>query len=284
MPRTERCHSTFIPSDDCDWEPLGCEPVHKYAATCGTPSVNAGRPLYREDSCGMTDQQQDDEPSRSSGPESADREGSRRDDRQPLVGQDVNQSQNRGGTNVVGPVRDAGDEVPSGPLAGGNIDQSGNTGGVNVVGSTFRDLVMHPNKVSWWVKAPVIIGLLALIVSLIVGWEQIARFFDPLERQPPAATATIVNTGVEGATLAYPGPDDSPGSKVSSGGFREGQSVEIICQVPDGRLISDDAYPGGPASSSVWDRVQSTGAPLYVPDIYTDLPKGEVPPVGVPIC
>ncbi len=163
------------------------------------------------------------------------------------------------------------------------VDQSGNRGGTNAF--ALRDIIFNPSKISWWVKAPVIIGLLTLLLAAVVAKDEILNLFDSAAHRPPAAYATIVNTGQDGATFAYPGPDNSEGSKVANGGWREGQRVGILCQVTNGRPISDPAYPGGAVTSTVWDRVQSTGGPMYIPDIYTNLPKGDDhPPNGIPAC
>jgi hypothetical protein len=106
------------------------------------------------------------------------------------------------------------------------------------------------------------------------------------ERDTPTAIAQIVNTGADGFVYAYAGPDDSEESTKSNGTWPEGESVTIVCQERAGRIISDPAYPGGPVSSPVWNRIASPGPPTFIPDIYTNLPKAtdDKPPAGLPTC
>jgi hypothetical protein len=106
----------------------------------------------------------------------------------------------------------------------------------------------------------------------------------PGVRETPVATAKIVNTKPEGYLYAYPGPDNSDQSKRPNGTWKEGQTVTVVCQERHGRPISAPPYRGHPTTSTVWNRIQWPHE-MWVPDIFTDLPKTtDKPPRGLPTC
>jgi len=95
---------------------------------------------------------------------------------------------------------------------------------------------------------------------------------------PKTWAAKIVNTyseeqrrfrGVVAARSPYvPGRADR--------GYPEGTVIYVICQVHDGRLVTDEVS-GQKLSSTVWNK---TTDDVWIPDIYSDLPKGsgDLPP------
>jgi hypothetical protein len=146
-----------------------------------------------------------------------------------------------------------------------------------------------------WAKADIIAALGLLIAALtylgIDVWPggtadppPSGQGPTPGVRKTPVATAKIVNTKPEGYLFAYPGPDNSDQSKKPNGTWKEGQTVTVVCQERHGRPISAPPYPGHPTTSTVWNRIQWPHE-MWVPDIYTDLPKTtDKPPAGLPTC
>ncbi|GAB2928675.1 hypothetical protein GCM10027280_15160 [Micromonospora polyrhachis] len=100
----------------------------------------------------------------------------------------------------------------------------------------------------------------------------------PKSPVPKTWPAKIVNTyseeqrrfrGVVAARSPYiPGRADR--------GYPEGTVIYVICQAHDGRLVADEVS-GRQLSSTIWNR---TTDDVWVPDIYSDLPKGtgDLPP------
>lgn len=92
----------------------------------------------------------------------------------------------------------------------------------------------------------------------------------------------MVNTwnGHQFIGVPVPRPDTNLG-RINGPG--EGDVVQIVCQVRDGRLVTDQLINDKQESSKVWDRVTDG---YYISDLYTDLPKvtGSKPPPGVPTC
>lgn len=97
-------------------------------------------------------------------------------------------------------------------------------------------------------------------------------------------SAVIQNTWDSGSqslvgVYKYPRADSNEG-RVNGPG--EGAAIQVVCQVLDGRLVTDTPYKDRPTSSTVWNRLADG---YYVSDIYTSLPKqpGQLAP-GVPAC
>lgn len=77
----------------------------------------------------------------------------------------------------------------------------------------------------------------------------------------------------------FPSPNSSDG-KVDGPG--ESQTVVVVCQVLDGRRVTDTEYRDRPTSSTRWDQLANG---LFISDIYTNLPKPEGQPApGLPEC
>ena len=92
-----------------------------------------------------------------------------------------------------------------------------------------------------------------------------------------AVAARTANTQGEGV-YAYTGPD----GRCRSGFLGEQMPISVVCQVLHGKDITD-TYRNAVRRWTVWDKL-SSGA--YVPDLYTDLPKGTTPTLvdGLPAC
>jgi len=92
-----------------------------------------------------------------------------------------------------------------------------------------------------------------------------------------AVAARTANTQGEGV-YAYTGPD----GRCRSGFLGEQSRISVVCQVLHGKDITD-TYRNAVRRWAVWDKL-SSGA--YVPDLYTDLPKGNTPTLvdGLPAC
>jgi hypothetical protein len=85
----------------------------------------------------------------------------------------------------------------------------------------------------------------------------------------PGVVALIKNTwdGTKFIGVArYPSPASNAGRDDGPG---EGASIRVICQVGNGRLVTEtEHYRDRPMSSTVWDRL-SDGT--YISDLYTSL-------------
>lgn len=92
-----------------------------------------------------------------------------------------------------------------------------------------------------------------------------------------AVAARTANTQGEGVYV-YTGPD----GRCRSGFLGEQMQISVVCQVLHGKDITD-TYRNAVRRWAVWDKL-SSGA--YVPDLYTDLPKGNTPTLvdGLPAC
>lgn len=92
-----------------------------------------------------------------------------------------------------------------------------------------------------------------------------------------AVAARTANTQGEGVYV-YTGPD----GRCRSGFLGEQMQISVVCQVLQGKDITD-TYRNAVRRWAVWDKL-SSGA--YVPDLYTDLPKGNTPTLvdGLPAC
>lgn len=92
-----------------------------------------------------------------------------------------------------------------------------------------------------------------------------------------AVAARTANTQGEGV-YAYSGPD----GRCRSGFLGEQSQISVVCQVLHGKDITD-TYRNAVRRWAVWDKL-SSGA--YVPDLYTDLPKGNTPKLvdGLSAC
>ncbi len=92
-----------------------------------------------------------------------------------------------------------------------------------------------------------------------------------------AVAARTANTQGQGV-YAYTGPD----GRCRSGFLGEQSQISVVCQVLHGKDITD-TYRNVVRRWAVWDKL-SSGA--YVPDLYTDLPKGNTPKLvdGLSAC
>lgn len=90
----------------------------------------------------------------------------------------------------------------------------------------------------------------------------------------------VINTDGPGV-FKFEQPTNRSGKRYGPG---EGELVDVQCQVRDGQPLSDPTpAPGQPSNWPVWNKL-SDG--LFIPDLYTDLPKdpGPTPPNGIPVC
>jgi hypothetical protein len=146
------------------------------------------------------------------------------------------------------------------------------------IGRWFADL-SQTNQVALVVAAVGLVG--ALAAAMIPAW--LASDETPEPRL--GVQATIVNThddqtGASPGVFTYPSADSNAGRL---NGPAEGEVVRVVCQIRDGRLVTDTPYNGRQTSSRVWDRLESS---RFISDIYTTLPKtpGPNPPSGLPLC
>ncbi|TYB41346.1 hypothetical protein [Actinomadura chibensis] len=95
-------------------------------------------------------------------------------------------------------------------------------------------------------------------------------------------SASIVHTE-KGATYAYQHPSMSSKPARFRPIYREGDMVEVVCQIRDGEPVSMPGQGRPDFAVSVWDQLP-TGS--WIPDIFTSLEykRGPKPPPGVKLC
>lgn len=142
---------------------------------------------------------------------------------------------------------------------------------------------------SWrrW-RRPVAVAVLAMLIAaagltavLILSPGRPARPVQPTS-SPRVWHATIVNTwsssrSKDVGVFRYRSPL-RPERELP--GHFSGDSISIVCQYRQGRMVTDSATG---QSSAVWDQLVDGS---WLPDLYIDLPKvsGERPPMDIPTC
>lgn len=106
--------------------------------------------------------------------------------------------------------------------------------------------------------------------------------------EPPGSVAVpfdalIANTGADGIVLGYRGFSTAQGDREGNTQWPEGEQVRVLCQVVDGRAVTDNEYPGGPRTSTVWNKL-SYGEDTWIPDMYTDSPTSQGAATPVDSC
>lgn len=98
---------------------------------------------------------------------------------------------------------------------------------------------------------------------------------------PSRRVASIVHTPRE--TYAYEYPSLSSKRAKPRGIYKEGDTIEVVCQIRDGEPVSDPGDGRPNYAVSAWDRLANGS---WVPDIYTSLghKRGAKPPPGIELC
>lgn len=99
---------------------------------------------------------------------------------------------------------------------------------------------------------------------------------------PQHRMATIINAP-GGVTYAYKQPSLFSEHAEKRPSYREGDAIQVVCQIRDGYSVSmpGDGRPIHPVS--VWNKLPNGS---WIPDIFTNLPqkKGPNPPAGIELC
>jgi hypothetical protein len=94
----------------------------------------------------------------------------------------------------------------------------------------------------------------------------------------PVALPTLIFDYLGGNSpyiLVYPGSSDSQTDRKSSGGFNNGDTVQVICRTT-GRMVRS-VYPERPRQSDVWYKVALGGQEYYATKVYTSDVQGSIP-------
>jgi hypothetical protein len=99
---------------------------------------------------------------------------------------------------------------------------------------------------------------------------------------PHHRMTTIVNAP-NGITYAYQQPNLASEHAKKRATYREGDTIEVVCQIRDGESISMPGDGRPLYAVSVWDKLPNGS---WVPDIFTSLEhkRGPKPPPGIELC
>ncbi|QXJ23270.1 hypothetical protein AGRA3207_004405 [Actinomadura graeca] len=130
-----------------------------------------------------------------------------------------------------------------------------------------------------WIGFAGTVGAPMATIAVPALWSQIAGGG---EDKGMSQVASIVNTP-GGRTYAYRQPSLSSEHDDRRPVYREGDTIEVICQLRDGEAVTMPGDNRPLYAVTVWDKLANGS---WVPDIFTslDLKRGPQPPRGLPVC
>lgn len=103
------------------------------------------------------------------------------------------------------------------------------------------------------------------------------------ERTVPSRRVASILHAPAGETYAYQHPSLASKHAKPRGIYREGDTIEVLCQIRDGEPVSNPGDGRPNYAVSAWDQLANGS---WIPDIYTSLgyKRGPKPPPGIELC
>jgi hypothetical protein len=180
----------------------------------------------------------------------------------------------------------------AGVTAAGSQGVQVGLGGTQIQNNYFTD---RGNRILWMVLAVGIVGFVTISAVLVETARHRADGAVPSTTPAPTPAPTLASTPGPTRTgptwtatianaprgiFAYPGPLTAPGHRQHAASLFEGNVVRIVCQEPNGRVITDSTTS---AVSTLWYRLDTD---LWVSGLYVNLAPGgaDRPRVIIPRC